>query len=380
MFQEEIMRTKIARVCITLILASAALAASAAAVPVTGIGANIEALAAGVSSDGKRLLMVAGRRAPGKDFGPYVEVGLAATPAAGGAASFTRIAELDGTRADEVRYAFSATGELFFTRAAGTGAIRLGKVSSGGFVGVDIALPPALKAGDFQVVSVAPLADGGVDIGVRSMGDGTLVTLKPDLSVRAVRMLPRSTEFQGVLRLLPGAENFLVVSAEGNAGLSGTVRHKLAVRGPDLAPASAKLAVAGLVSALQQSPDGARIALATRTALPGLVAAHLLDKTLAPLRQLVVVEKPSYPWPVGLLLSNTRMVALHADNGKCIATVVDSKDGRQLARHDVTGAAQARCTRIAGAVADARLLLVITTAQPTADGVNASVATAILPL
>lgn len=373
------MLMKIARVCSALILTGAALGASAAPVPVTGIGTNVEALVASATADGNRLLVVAGRRAPGKDFGPYVEVGLVVVPAAGGGASFTRISELDGTRAEEVRYAFSATGELFFTKLAGTGAIRLGKVSSGRFVGIDIALPTALNAGDFQVASLTPLADGRLDIGVRSMGDGALVTLKPDLSVQSVRMIPRSAEFQGALRLLPAADKVLVVSAGGKSGLGATVHNELAVRGPDLAAVPARQQVTGLVSGLQQSPDGTRIALATRTALPGLITAHLFDAALAPVKQLVVVEKPSYPWPVGLLLSNTRMVALHAERGKCIATVAESSNGRQLARHDVAGS-DARCARITGAIAGARLLLVLTTTQPTANGVDASIATVVLPL
>lgn len=379
-FQEDIVRMKIIRICITLLLAGTALAVSAASSPVAGIGANVEALTAGASADGKRLLVVAGRRAPGKDFGPFSEVGLVVVPAAGGSASFTRIPELDGTRTDEVRYAFSAAGELFFTKATGSGAIRLGKVSSGRFVGVNIPLPPALIAGDFQVVSVTPLVDGRLDLAVRSMGDGVLVTLKPDLSVQAIRMIPRSSEFQGALRQLPGGEKILVVSASGSVGLSGTVRNDLAVRGPDLAATPAARQLPGLVSTLQQSSDGTRIALATRTALPGLVTAHLFDEKLEPVQQLVVVEQASYPWPVDLVLSNTHMVALHADSGKCIATVVDSRSGRQLARHELAGPGKARCSRTTGAIAGTNLLLVTTTMQAAADGVNASMATAIMPL
>jgi hypothetical protein len=358
----------------------AASAGQLSAAPVTGVGDNLEALGVSAIANGERLMVVAGRRAPGKDFGPFVEVGLVVVPAAGGAGSFTKIPELDGSRADDVRYAFSSGGDLYFTKAAGTGAIRLGKVCNGRFVGVDIVLPPELASGDFSVQNIEILDDGDVDIGVRGSGNGTLVTLKPDLSVKTIRPIAKSAEFQAALRLRGGADRFVVVSSSGNPGLTGRAANELELRASDLGATPGRQQLNGLVSPPQQSADGTRIALSTRTTIPGLVAAHLFDAALAPVKSLVIVKKPSYPFPVGVLLSNTRLVALHAENGKCFAAVADSRDGRQLARREVFDAPGLRCMKVSGVITGARLMLVTTTMTATADGASASIATQVVPL
>ena len=110
------------------------------------------------------------------------------------------------------------------------------------------------------------------------------------------------------------------------------------------------------------------------------MTAHLFDAALASVKSLVIVQKPSYPWPVGVLLSNTRLVALHAENGKCFATVADSRDGRQLQRREVSDLPGSRCIKVVGVIAGANLMLVTTTLNATADGASASIATHVAPL
>ena len=239
------MSTMLARLFMAAFIAAGSGQLSAA--PVTGAGGNLEALGVSAIANGERLVVVAGRRAPGKDFGPFVEVGLVVVPAAGGAGAFTKIPELDGSRADDFQYAFSSGGDLYFTKAAGTDAIRLGKVRNGRFVGVDLALPPELASGDFSVRHIEVLDDGGLDIGVRSRGNGALVTLNPDLSVKEIRPIVQSAEFQAALRLRGSADRFVVVSATGSPGLTAQVANELELRGADLGSPLRRHQVNGLV-------------------------------------------------------------------------------------------------------------------------------------
>lgn len=372
------MSTMLARLYITALITAGAGQLSAA--PVTGVGDNLEALGVSVIANGKRLIVVAGRRSPGKDIGPFVEVGLVVVPVAGGAGAFTKIPELDGSRADDIQYTFSNSGDLYFTKAAGAGAIRLGKVRNGRFVGVDLVLPTELASGDLSVQNIEALDDGGLDIGVRSRGNGSLVTLNPDLSVKAIRPIARSAEFQAALRLRGSSDRFVVASSNGSPGLAAQVANELELRTADLGSTLRRHQVNGLVSRPQQSPDGKRFVVSTRSTIPGLVTAHLFDAALAPVKSLVIVQKPSYPLPVGVLLSNTRLVALHPENGKCFATVADSRDGQQLERRDVSDMPGSRCVKVVGVIAGANLMLVTTTMRATADGASASIATRVVPL
>lgn len=63
------MRASIARLLFAMLLYVSA--GKLFAVPVTGVGDNLETLAVTASEQGGKLTVLAGRRPPGKDFGPY---------------------------------------------------------------------------------------------------------------------------------------------------------------------------------------------------------------------------------------------------------------------------------------------------------------------
>ena len=372
------MKDLIARFFFTALIAASAGLLSA--FPVTSVGDNLEAIGVSTVSNGERLVVLAGRRASANVFKPFFEVGLVSVPVAGGKGTFTNIPELNGSNGMDFHYAFSKTGELYFVKTAGTCAIRVGKVSSGRFVGVNIALPREFDSGDFGVKNIVALDDGGVDIAVNSMSKGALVTLKPDLSVKTIRRILTRDEFQGVLRLRGGAEHFAVFSSNGTDAWRGRVTMTIELRAPDLLATINRQQVKGLLSPPVQSTDGGRIAFSTHSVLPGLVTAHLYDASLTPIKSVVIVDKPSHLRPAEILLSDTRLVALHVDNGKCYATVLDSRDGRQLLLHDATAGPGLRCMNVTGVIFDAKLMLVTTHSMETAYAESAPLMIQILPL
>lgn len=350
------------------------------AVPVTGVGDNLETLAVTASEQGDKLTVLAGRRPPGKDFGPYSEIGLITVPAAGGAGTFSRIPELDGVPDANVEYAFSRHGDVYFVKSDGTGSVHIGRVRNGRCRIVEIALPLALHYGNIRLTNISALDNGGLDIGVNGYNNGVLVTVDADLALKAIRPIPRSLEFQGVLRLRGDPERFAVLSSWGRAPLFGGIITTLDLRAPDLLAPLTRQRVLGMASQPRQSPDGKRIAMFTHIAFPGLVTAHLFDASLLPVSSLIIVIKPSYFGLVDIQLSDTRLVALYDDAGRCYATVVDSKHGRRLARIKIAADRSSYCLRIHAVIAGKTLMLVTTHANHIGAGVTTSLATHVLSL
>ncbi|NHZ97547.1 hypothetical protein [Massilia sp. CCM 8734] len=372
------MRFLIGRCIVTMIIALSTGRLSAGVV--TDVGKDLEIIGVGAALDGERLTVLAGRRASGDISGSFVEVGLIIVPAAGGKGKFTNIPELDGSTDVNFQHAFSNEGELYFEKTADTGVIRVGKVGTGRSAGASIALPPELRDSSFRVSNIAVLNNGELDIGMNSRGDGALLSMKPDLSVKSIRKIPGSTNFHGVLRLRGEAGRFMIVSSTGTDAWRGRVTITLELRAPDLVATIGRQQVMGMPSLPVQSPDGTRIALSTRSYQPGLVTTHLYDASLALVKSQVIVDQPYYFAPVGILLSDSRLVALHVDKGKCYATVADSRDGRQLARHDVTAGSGMRCLNVSGVIAGTRLMLAAAYSEENAGPASTTLMTQIVPL
>lgn len=348
--------------------------------PITGLGENILALGVHASKQGERLLILAGRRAPNKDFGPFVEIGIIDLRTSSGTASFAKVPGLDGDEVGDFQSTFSSDGEFYFAKTAGTDAIQVGKMRHDQFVAAQIQLPPSMSSGGIRVQHLTALEGGGLDIGINSNGDGVLITLNPDLTVKSMLPIRQSTEFQAVLRL-SGADRFLVASAIGEPNVSGNITNYLALRGADLAPSATGTAtVRGFPSTPLVSPDGSRIALSTSSVFPGRVVVHLFEPSLAKIASLVIIEKPSYPNLVSFLLSNSKLVALHAEDGQCFATLANSRDGRLIERRKLTDLSELRCVDVSGAIAGSRLALVLTTMSVKSTDVSTSVATQFMRL
>ncbi|NHZ97546.1 hypothetical protein [Massilia sp. CCM 8734] len=372
------MRASIARLFVAIFIAASASYLFAA--PVTGVGDNLETLAVRASDKGDSLTVLAGRRPPGKDFGPCAEIVLITVPAAGGAGTFTRIPELDGVTDFNFNYAFSRYGDLYFVKTYGPGSVYIGRVRNGRARIVEVALPPALHYGTVRVTNISALDNGGLDLGVNGKGDGVLVTVDADLALKLIKPIPRSVEFQGVLRLRGYPDRFAVLHSTGSAWLFGGVIFTLDLRAPDLLAPLKRQRVIGMASQPRQSPDGKRIAMVTQIVFPGLVTAHLFNSSLAPVSSLITVIKPSYPGLVDILLSDTRLVALYDDGGKCYATVVDSIHGRRLARIAIAVERSSFCYKVHAVIVGTKMMHVTTRANYLGDGVNTSLTTHVMSL
>lgn len=347
---------------------------------ISDVGKDLEVIGVAAMRDGETLTVLAGRRASGDIAGSFVEVGLIVVPTAGGKGKYTNIPELAGSTGINFRHAFSNEGELYFEKTAGNGVIRVGKVGSGRSAGASIALPPELRDGSSRVSNITVLNSGELDIGINSGGDGALLSMKPDLSVKAIMPVPDSANFHGVLRLRGEAGRFVIVSSTGTDAWRGGVTVTLGLRAPDLVATIRRQQAMGMPSLPVQSPDGTRIVLSTRSYQPGLVTTHLYDASLALVRSQVVVDQPYFFSPVEILLSDSRLVALHVGKGKCYANVADSRDGRQLARHEVMAGSGMRCLNLSGVIVGKRLLLAAAYRDEAAGPASKTLMTQIIPL
>lgn len=365
-------------VILTLMLLMTA-ACSAQAEPVTGAGENLEALAVHPSGDGTRIVILAGRRPMGQDSGAYSEIGLIDTSVEGGAGKFFALPELAGTWSGDFQSSFSATGDIYFAKAVGTDRLRVGRSRGQRFSSTTVQLPEGARAGELQVLSLAPDEQDNIKIALRVAGKGTLLTLLPDFSIKQIRTIPDSDAFQSILKL-PTEERYVISTVTGPESFIGKYTNHLTLRGADMSTVLAATDVTGLISDPLASADGNRMALITRVAIPGLVTAHLFRRDLTKIKSLVIVQGRSYPWPADLLLSNSRLVTLHLEDRKCIATIADSHDGRVLARHVLPTPTQTRCVAVAGTLSGTALI-VVSTYSAVVDAVsNSKLVTYVLPI
>ena len=336
---------------------SVALSTLAHAGLVSGFGVNVEAIEASASVVNDRVLILAGRRTAGADFGPFAEVSLIDVAADGGPGLITRIPELDGSRADEFRFVFGSNGDLWVVKTRLSGNLRLSKISGTRSLSVDISLPADLKEGDVRVQAIYLPGDGTIELALRRSGDGVLLVLAPDASIKSIQPISDSAEFQSLIRI-PGSGNSLVASASGTISLIGNVDSKLSVRGPDMKIAGPIYQEKGLFSKPVFNPDGSRVAIAIKTALPGRVVVSLLTPKLEKLSSSTVVEKKSFTGSVSLVFVRDRLISLQADAGRCYIDEFNSFDGKVIRRREVQTGGASRCIGIKGIKSGAGMLLV----------------------